>query len=105
MRAISGPNREPKSQNVDVIGCQRVRRGLSFLSLRTVVRALRSCEPCYHSLLVSDSVVRLVCILVGVVPLGVCVCELALVETSTLVRKGYGRCCNSLTACTMVLRC
>jgi hypothetical protein len=35
-------------------------------------------------------------------------CELSfwfLVETSTLVRKGYDRNCNSLTACTVVLRC
>ena len=33
-----------------------MRQGLSFLSLRTVVRAKRSCEPCYHLLLVSETV-------------------------------------------------
>jgi hypothetical protein len=34
-----------------------------------------------------------------------CVCELSFNETATPVRKGYGSDCNSLTACTMVLRC
>jgi hypothetical protein len=34
-RATSGPNQEPRSQNIVLFGCQSV----SFLSLRTVVRA------------------------------------------------------------------
>jgi hypothetical protein len=33
-----------------------VRQWLRFLGLLTVVRAWRSCEPCYHSLLVSETV-------------------------------------------------
>jgi hypothetical protein len=38
--ALSGPNREPRSPNVKLIGCcQSVRQGLSFLGLRTVERA------------------------------------------------------------------
>jgi hypothetical protein len=37
--ALSGPNREPRSQTVVLIGCQSVRLWSSFLGLRTVVRA------------------------------------------------------------------
>jgi hypothetical protein len=38
--ALSGPNREPRSPNVKLIGCcQSVRQWLSFLGLRTDVRA------------------------------------------------------------------
>ena len=40
MSALSGPNREPSSQNAKLIGwSQSVRPWLSFLGLRTVVRA------------------------------------------------------------------
>jgi hypothetical protein len=35
--------------------CQSVRQWLSVLSLRTVVRAKRNCEPCYHWVLVSET--------------------------------------------------
>jgi hypothetical protein len=58
LRATSGPNQEPRSPNVELIGCQSVRQWSSFLSLRTDVRAKRSCEPCYHLLLVSETVRR-----------------------------------------------
>jgi hypothetical protein len=37
--ALSGPTHEPRSQNVELIGCQSVRQRLSFLGLRAVVRA------------------------------------------------------------------
>jgi hypothetical protein len=49
--ATSGPNREPSTQksNQKSNGCQSVRQWLSFLSLRTVVRAQRSYEPCYDN--------------------------------------------------------
>jgi hypothetical protein len=36
----SGPNQEPRSPNVELIGCQSVRQRSSFLSLRTVVRTV-----------------------------------------------------------------
>jgi hypothetical protein len=37
--ALSGPSREPRSPNVELIGCQSVRQWLSFFGLRTVDRA------------------------------------------------------------------
>jgi hypothetical protein len=39
LRATSGPNHEPRSPNVELIGCLSVGEWSSFLSLRTVVRA------------------------------------------------------------------
>jgi hypothetical protein len=65
--ATSGPNREPSTQksNQKSNGCQSVRQWLSFLSLRTVVRAQRSYEPCYDITVgIRDSVVQLVSTLV-----------------------------------------
>jgi hypothetical protein len=56
IKSYSGPTHEPRSLNIELIGCQSVRQWSSFLSLRTVVRAYRSCEPCYHLLLVSETV-------------------------------------------------
>jgi hypothetical protein len=38
LRATSGPNPEPRSPNIEFIGCQSVREWSSFLGLRTVVR-------------------------------------------------------------------
>jgi hypothetical protein len=38
-RATSGPNHEPRSPNIALIGCPSVRQWSSFLGLRTVVRA------------------------------------------------------------------
>jgi hypothetical protein len=46
MRAISGPNHEPRSPNIELIGCQSVRQRSSFLWPRTVVRSeLGVCAP------------------------------------------------------------
>jgi hypothetical protein len=39
LSAASGPNREPRRPNVELVGRQSVRRWSSFLSLRTDVRA------------------------------------------------------------------
>jgi hypothetical protein len=39
LSSTSGPNHEPRSQNVELIGCQSVRQWSGFLSLRTVVRS------------------------------------------------------------------
>jgi hypothetical protein len=42
LTATSGPNREPRSPNLESIGCRSVRHSVrwsSFLSLRTVVRS------------------------------------------------------------------
>jgi hypothetical protein len=39
LSATSGPHHEPRSPNIELIGCQSVRQWLSFLALRTVVRA------------------------------------------------------------------
>jgi hypothetical protein len=33
----------------------KLRQWLGFLGLRTVIRGWGSCEPCYHSLLVSET--------------------------------------------------
>jgi hypothetical protein len=38
LSATSGPNQEPRSPNIELIGCQSVRQWPRFLSLRTVVR-------------------------------------------------------------------
>jgi hypothetical protein len=42
MGATSRPNREPRSRNAELIGCQSVRLGLSFPGLRTVVRVVEA---------------------------------------------------------------
>jgi hypothetical protein len=38
--ALSGPNQEPRSPNVELIGWQSLRQWLSFLGLRTVARCV-----------------------------------------------------------------
>ena len=45
LRATSGPNQEPRSQNVELIGCQSARQWLSFLGLRMLSVRSRRCEP------------------------------------------------------------
>jgi hypothetical protein len=39
LSATSGPNQEPRSPNIELIGCQSVRQWSSFHGLRTDVRA------------------------------------------------------------------
>jgi hypothetical protein len=53
---ISGPNCEPRSQNVVFIGCQSMRPWLSFLGCGQLSVRSRSCEPCYQLLVVSETV-------------------------------------------------
>jgi hypothetical protein len=52
LSATSGPSDQSRIKKLRLNGCQSVRRGRAFLSLRTDVRAKRSCERvtnyCWH---------------------------------------------------------